>query len=53
MEYLEAAKVQTYTIHRVDQLRGVAGKWGFSVHSLAEYLPDDLAEKYGRPLGIL
>ena len=53
VEYLESAKMRTYVIHPADRLRGVAGKWGFSVRSLAERLPDELAETYGRPLGIL
>ena len=53
VEYLESAKVRSYKIYRVEELAGAAGKWGFGVRSLKEYLPDDLAERYGGPLGIL
>lgn len=49
VDLLEKLKVKSYTL---GSLKERPNSIGFSVGRLSEHMPEDLAQKYGRPLGL-
>ena len=48
IDFLKQHQVKSYSVSTLDDFAG----GGFTVGALSEFMPADLAAKYGRPLGI-
>jgi hypothetical protein len=51
-EFLATEKIRSYSAYGPAEAVAIAGGVGITVGSLADNFPEDLALKYGRPLGI-
>jgi hypothetical protein len=51
-EFLKASETKTLQIYPAEKVPGLDKPWTTIVEQLSAYLPEDLAIKYGRPLGL-
>jgi len=51
-EWLQLQKVKSFRLKKLEDEDPFIAKYGFTVGRLSHFLPEDLAIKYGRPLGL-
>jgi len=50
--WLKRRKVKSFSLSRLEDIPDIVANLGFTVVSLSESIPEDLAIKYGGPLGL-